>query len=181
MVCCSHFQPARFLSTVVHLLFVMASVEEVVLARVLNQTRRGTCPRLPIATTALLRNRFVARTGGPPTDRARPSRDQLSALQYQFLEGRAPFVDFAIFGPYGQRTAVGHKPTLASEFPWWNSLVGICFCLQALLRFEAQHFVEGALHTQPMKSGGRVGASSALRPSCLTSPLRPRCTCMPKA
>ena len=59
---------------------------------------------LPAAEIELLRKVHVDSLGGPPTDAARPTVEQLSGLYAKLSKGKAPYVDLGLFGPYGGRT-----------------------------------------------------------------------------
>ena len=51
----------------------------------------------------VLRQRFYDRTGDHPPEWERPTSDQLTALAGRLNAGRAPWVDFAVWAPYGER------------------------------------------------------------------------------
>eukprot|EP00971_Amphidinium_carterae_P163487 3241901-Amphidinium_carterae.1 len=63
--------------------------------------------------------------GTRPQPYEEPSGEQLSALKALLDDDRAPYCDFAIWGPFGRRQG-------------------------KLLRFQAQVFVYGELHTKMM-------------------------------
>ena len=67
--------------------------------RFLDQIDSGTFELLDLAKIVELRTKHVLRTRDPPPDAARPTNEQLSALSAKIAGGRAPFADFAIFGP----------------------------------------------------------------------------------
>ena len=52
---------------------------------------------------AALRQRFYDRTGDHPPEWECPTADKLTALAGRLREGRAPWVDFAVWAPYGER------------------------------------------------------------------------------
>ena len=68
-------------------------------------------------------------TGGDPPDHERPTAEQLSALSHRLGSGKAPFADFAVFGPYRRRQT-------------------------KLLRFTAQVFAHGELVTRQLRGPG---------------------------
>ena len=70
-----------------------------------------------------LRERYAKAVGDDPPDVCRPTTDQLSALKHKLGQGRAPYVDLALFGPFGDR--IGKS-----------------------MKFAAQVFVDGALRTK---------------------------------
>ena len=59
---------------------------------------------LPATEIDRLRKVHVDTLGGPPTDAARPTVEQLSGLHAKLVKGKAPYVDLGLFGPYGGRT-----------------------------------------------------------------------------
>ena len=76
----------------------------------IDQTLKGTFDALPAAEIAQLRQRLVDVIGVPPPTEERPTDEQISALAHRVRvqsSGRMnpPWVEFAIFGPYGARTA----------------------------------------------------------------------------
>ena len=93
------------------------------MSEVLLQGDDSHFPLLPPDELARLRANFAAITGDNPLPQVRPSADQLSALKHRLSLGYAPYVDFAIFGPYGAR-------------------------LQLERKFTAQTFVQGELQTK---------------------------------
>jgi len=95
-------------------------------AEVLDQADDTTYEELSAEKVATLRAAHVTITGGAPSDDNRPTSEQLSALGARIAAGRAPFVDFAVWGPFGRRAA-------------------------KLLKYSAQVFVEGQLQTRMMK------------------------------
>jgi len=95
-------------------------------SEVLDQADERQFPDLPPEQLAELRAEHVAVTGGPPMEDARPSSDQLAALAARLKAKQAPYVDFAVFGPFGRRTA-------------------------KLMRFTAQVWVNGSLQTRQLR------------------------------
>ena len=93
---------------------------------VLDQTARGTYTMLPPADIMALRRRYDTHTGAPVEGDARPSDRQLSALTHWLrpqADGRreAPFVEFAIWGPYDGRSAKTrqfHEHVLTRDGTW---------------------------------------------------------------
>ena len=71
----------------------------------LDQANDATFDLLPPDVIARLRRNYVENMGGPPSDAARPSEEQISALAARLKSYGSPFVDFALFGPYGSRQA----------------------------------------------------------------------------
>jgi hypothetical protein len=71
----------------------------------LEQGARGTFEILEDEEITLLRNLYVAVCGREPPESARPTSEQVAALQARLKSKRAPYVDFAIFGPFGGRDA----------------------------------------------------------------------------
>ena len=69
------------------------------------------------------RERYVAVTGGPRPEHARPSAEQISGFAALLKAKASPYVDFAAFGTFGRRRAKARK-------------------------FEAQTFVDGRLETR---------------------------------
>jgi hypothetical protein len=56
-----------------------------------------------------LRLAYIDVCGGPPPDSSLPSSEQMSALKTRLSSGTAPYVDFAVFGPFGKRFAKHRK------------------------------------------------------------------------
>ena len=92
-------------------------------AEVIDQADDSTFALLPKSDLLVCRERYVKTVGDDPPDACRPTSDQLSALQHRLGQGRAPYVDLALFGPYGDR--IGRT-----------------------MKFAAQVFVDGALRTK---------------------------------
>jgi len=95
-------------------------------AEVIDQADERTFSDLSSAELAECRANHVTVTGAAPPDDSRPSSDQLSALAAKLQGKQAPYVDFAIFGPFGRRQS-------------------------KLLRYTAQVFVNGQLQTRQLK------------------------------
>jgi len=93
---------------------------------VLDQVDDAQFVVLPATEVAKLRAKHRLVTGGDPPDDERPTTEHLSALKQRIDDGEAPYVDFAIFGPYGRRNA-------------------------KLLRFTAQVFVNGELASKQLR------------------------------
>lgn len=68
---------------------------------VLDQTHEGAFRILPMERVAKFRSIYAKVAGDEPLPAARPTPDQISALFAKVASGRAPFVDIAVFGPYG--------------------------------------------------------------------------------
>ena len=90
---------------------------------VIDQADDSSFTVLSKTEVAAFRERYVKAVGDDPPDAARPTTDQLSALQGRLSQGRAPYVDLALFGPYGDR-------------------------IGKTMKFAAQVFVDGALRTK---------------------------------
>ena len=95
-------------------------------AEVLDQLDDGTYEPIDKDTRKKMRREHLEVTGGKPMQAARPTSEQLAALRARIAEGRAPYVDFAVFGPFGARLAKMRK-------------------------YEAQIFVDGRLETRIVK------------------------------
>ena len=52
---------------------------------------------------AMMRLRFWKRTGDHPVESERPNNDQLTAMAGRLAACRSPWVDFAVWSPYGTR------------------------------------------------------------------------------
>ena len=109
---------------------VVATQRSKRMSEVLLQGDESHFPVLNHEEVAKLRANYVAITGDQPLPQMRPSADQLGALKHRLAQGHAPYVDFAIFGPYGSR-------------------------LQLERKFSAQTFVQGELVTK-MVQGTRT-------------------------
>ena len=94
-------------------------------SEVIDQADDRHFDELPASKITKLREEHVRITGGPPAFTARPSADQLSALVARLLSS-PPFADFAIWGPFGRRTA-------------------------KMLKFTTQVFVDGSLQTRMLR------------------------------
>jgi len=140
-------------------------------AEVLDQADDHVYDELPPEKVTELRAEHVRITGGPPPEDSRPTSEQLSALVARLKAKRAPFVDFAVWGPFGRRQA-------------------------KMLKYTAQVFIEGTLQTRQLRgpsgfdswrSSWRVFRSAMLmakaaRPSTLDSyedGVRQLCTLFP--
>ena len=99
------------------------------ISEVLDQIDEGPYPQLAPEKVAQMRQFHRDVTGGDPPDHERPTAEQLSALSHRLNSGKAPFADFAVFGPYGRRQT-------------------------KLLRFTAQVFVHGELVTRQLRGPG---------------------------
>ena len=75
------------------------------IAEVLDQTDDSHFPLLGRAELDKMRDRFEQIIGDEPTDDERPTADQLSALTHKLAQGRPPYVDLALFGPFSDRIA----------------------------------------------------------------------------
>jgi len=106
-----------------------AEVEKRKFSEVLDQVDDGPYPQLSPEKVAAMRQFHREVTGGDPPDHERPTADQLSALTHRMASGKAPFADFAVFGPYGRRQT-------------------------KLMRFTAQVFVHGELVTRQLRGPG---------------------------
>ena len=108
---------------------VPADGEKRKISEVLDQIDDTAYVPLAPAVVAQMREFHRAVTGGDPPEHERPSAEQLSALAHRINSGKAPYVDFAVFGPYGRRQA-------------------------KLLKFTAQVFVHGELVTRQLRGPG---------------------------
>ena len=99
------------------------------ISEVLDQIDDTPFLQLPADSVAKMREFHRNVTGGDPPDHERPSAEQLSALAHRINSGKAPFADFAVFGPHGRRQT-------------------------KLLRFTAQVFVHGELVTRQLRGPG---------------------------
>ena len=99
------------------------------MSEVLDQIDDSTYSPLAPALVAQMREFHRSVTGGDPPDHERPSSEQLAALSHRMNAGKAPYADFAVFGPYGRRQT-------------------------KLLRFTAQVFVHGELVTRQLRGPG---------------------------
>ena len=79
-----------------------------------------------ITAAAGLQGVSVVAVQAPSDDDARPTAEQLAALHARIKNSGVPYVDFALFGPYGHRASI-------------------------LRRFEAQVFVDNHLQTRRLK------------------------------
>ena len=89
----------------------------------LDQSSEGTFPLLNPTDLRQHRLNYETVTGGPPSLAHRPTDEQLCALRALLATGRAPYADFAVFGPFDEKTA-------------------------KLRKYSDQVFVDGALHTR---------------------------------
>jgi len=87
----------------------------VALADVVDQASRAHTKPLTFTELTICRNRYVAAAGCAPPDEQTPSAEQLAALRALIASGRVPYVDFAVWGPYGARVA-RFKKTEAAIF-----------------------------------------------------------------
>ena len=51
----------------------------------------------------ILFNAYALKYGAMPTESAEPTGDQVSALKQLLVSDRPPYVDFALWGPFGRR------------------------------------------------------------------------------
>jgi len=75
------------------------------LSQVLDQTDESTFEKLSSSERAEMRDIHRKVTGDAPPEPERPSSDQLAALKAKLATGEAPYVDFAIWSPFGKRGA----------------------------------------------------------------------------
>ena len=83
--------------------------ESIQMQAVLDQTLKLTAPALTYGDLADLRNAYEKVVGRPPVDEQLPTLDQMSALKALLATGRVPYVDFAVWTPYGGRLAKFRK------------------------------------------------------------------------
>ena len=103
---------------------------------VLDQLDDGTYDDLDPEARKQMRTRHRDVTGGNPLPAARPTAPQLAALKSRVESGEAPYTDFAVFGPYGNR-------------------------LSKIRKFEAQVFVDGELKTRILRGPSNFESWSA--------------------
>ena len=73
------------------------------LSHIVDPTLNAGLVSLPASDVRQMFAKYLATRGGNPDKSIEPTHDQLSAVK-QLLEcDVAPYVDFAIFGPYGRR------------------------------------------------------------------------------
>ena len=92
---------------------------------------RGSFTLLSPTELRELRERYVKVTGASPTGECRPSNEQLSALGFRLRRQpdgtlKAPFTEFAVFGPYDSRSVKlrqFHAHVLTREGSWQNQLL----------------------------------------------------------
>ena len=97
----------------------------------IDQACHGSFKLLSPTELAALRDRYFKVTGAAPTGEARPTNEQLSAMCHSLRpqpDGtlRAPFTEFAIFGPYNARSVKlrhFHAHVLTREGTWQNQLL----------------------------------------------------------
>ena len=75
------------------------------LSQVLDQTDESTYEKLTPIERAQMRDIHRKVTGDAPPEPERPSSDQLAALKTKLATDEAPYVDFAIWSPFGKRGA----------------------------------------------------------------------------
>ena len=105
-------------------------------SEVLDQMDDGTYEQLDPDSRKKMRVRHRDVTGGNPLAASRPTAQQLAALKSRVESGDAPYTDFAVFGPYGNR-------------------------LSKIRKFEAQVFVDGELKTRILRGPSNVESWSA--------------------
>ena len=82
---------------------------------------RGTFVPLSADEWRDFKKKYVQATGRPPAQEQCPVEEQVGALRCKILRGRAPHVDFALFGPYGRRAAKHrHFDALVYEAGEWK-------------------------------------------------------------
>ena len=80
------------------------------MTQILGPTRRWEFPSLREDSRELWYQRYIAVVGGFPPEEEDPSLEQLSALHRRLTtQDTAPFVDMAIFVPFGQRALKASK------------------------------------------------------------------------
>ena len=103
---------------------------------VLDQMDDGLYEQLDPDAKRQMRSRHREVTGGNPMALSRPTTQQLAALKSRLEAGDAPYTDFAVFGPYGNR-------------------------LSKIRKFEAQVFVDGELKTRILRGPSNFESWSA--------------------
>ena len=72
---------------------------------VLEQGEEGTFEVMSHAEARGVRKNYKTVMGRKPPVNCKATTDQLSALRSRMADGRAPFADFGIFGPFGKKIA----------------------------------------------------------------------------
>ena len=93
---------------------------------VLDQADEGVFEELTISERQAMRKVHRDATGDDPMESERPSSDQLASLKTKMAAGSSPYVDFALWGPFGKRLA-------------------------KLRKFDAQIFVDNELKTKTLQ------------------------------
>lgn len=81
------------------------SSEIIKLSTVVDQGNAGEIVLLDEAKFVEGLSNYHKRFDGPPGDEEEPTDEQYTAVVHLFKVGRSPYVDFAVFGPHGDRTA----------------------------------------------------------------------------
>ena len=81
------------------------------LGLVLNQGLTQEVPMLPMTTLAAIRDRYITIEGDEPMEQTDVTNAQITALNAVLDQGMAPYADFGVFGPHGNRHARKQKFT----------------------------------------------------------------------
>ena len=100
---------------------------------IIDQTTEAEINMIPDSEVRELFRKYSDLQGGMPQPQEEPSGEQISGVRELLRADSAPYVDFAVFGPYGKRQA-------------------------KMLRFEAQVFVAGQLVTRQVKGPSNFDA-----------------------
>jgi len=79
------------------------------LRHVIDQYAHGDFPILDLTTRSKFRQWYRDITGGEPPNGKEPSSLQLGALVHRLDKGFPPYVDFAVFAPFGNRQMKFHR------------------------------------------------------------------------
>ena len=83
--------------------------ETMPLRLVIDQYAHGDFPILDLATRTKFKQWHVDITGGAPPNGKQPSALQMGALNHRISKGFSPYVDFAVFAPFGNRQMKFHR------------------------------------------------------------------------
>ena len=79
------------------------------MATYIDQAEEGVFHMLPLEDLTRMRNVYHDMFGDEPPSHERPSDEQLSGLKSRLDSGRAPYVDFGVFGQFNRRTTFFRK------------------------------------------------------------------------
>ena len=95
--------PACAETAVATLMTVPPLVAKVKLSQIINQSIDQDIPLLEEAVLMKFRHRYIEVCGDEPLPGSDATDAQLSALHFMVENSRAPYVDFAVWGPHGLR------------------------------------------------------------------------------